>query len=165
MEESPSQHSNRGETSLCTYPALVADTLRPGAADANANNMGRRVVEALGQANKLLVAHLLDELIDGHCVDKLVVCNGGAVAQGDDLVLGINLGDLALLAVPLLLLGERVGDGNPDATSSVSGREAESVVGAPVAGNLVQNDVPDDGLDIRGSDTLSQPLTLHLGPV
>lgn len=145
-----------------THPALVADALWALATDTNANDVGRGVEEALGELDELLVAHLLDEVVDRHGVDELAVANGGAISEVDNLLLSIDLGDLALLAEALLLLGQSVGDGDPDTASAVAGRESESGVGAPVAGNLVQDDVLGDRLDIGSGDTLTEPLALHL---
>ena len=124
--------------------------------------MGRRVVEALGKGDQLLVAHLLNEVVHGHGVDQLAVADGRAVLEGDGFLGGIDLGDLALLAVPLLLLREGVGHGNPDATGPVPRGKSEGGVGAPVAGDLIENDVLGDQLDIRSRNTLTEPLALHL---
>ena len=145
-----------------TYPALVTDALGAGATDTNTNDVGGRVVKTLGQADELLVAHLLNQLVNSHGVDELVIADGGAVLEADTLVVGVDLGDLALGTEALLLLGDGLGNGNPDTTGAVAGREAEGGVGAPVAGNLAQNGVAGDELHVGGSDTLAKPLALHL---
>lgn len=146
-----------------THPALVADALGALATQTDTNNVGRRVEQTLGQVDELLVLHLLDELVNSHGVDQLAVADSGAIAQSDNLIVGVDLGDLTLLAKDLLLLGQSLGHGDPDTTGTVTGREAESGVGAPVAGDLVQDDVADGVLDVGGSDTLAEPLALHLG--
>lgn len=143
-------------------PALVSDALRADTTQTNTNDVGAGVVETLGEADELLVAHLLGKLVDGHGVDQLVVADGGAISEGDNLLLGVDLGDLTLLVEALLLLGDGVGNSNPDTTSTITGREAESGVGAPVTSNLVEDDVLGDELDIRSGDTLTEPLALHL---
>lgn len=125
--------------------------------------MGGRVEETLGQGLELLVGHLLGKMVDSHGADKLAIANSGAIGERDNLVLGVNLGHLTLLAKTLLLLGQGIGYGNPDTAGTVTGREFEGGVGAPVAGNLVQDDVLGDGLDIGSGDTLTEPLALHLG--
>lgn len=145
-----------------SYPALVTDALRALAADANTNDVGGGVEEALGQGDEFLVAHLLDEVVDSHGVDQGAIANGGAVGHGDGLVGGVDLGDLTRLAELLLLGGESVGDGDPDTTGTVPSGESESGIGSPVTGDLVQDDVPGDGLDIGSSNSLSEPLALHL---
>ena len=124
--------------------------------------MSGGVEETLRKANKLLIAHLLDKVINGHGVDQLAVADSGAILEVDDLLLGIDLGDLTLLTKTLLLLGQSLSNGNPNTASAVAGREAESGVGTPVAGGLVQDYVLCDCLDIRSSNTLTKPLALHL---
>ena len=143
-------------------PALVANALGTLATETDADDVGGGVVQTLGEGDKLLVAHLLNKLIHGHGVDELVVLDGGAVTEGDNLLLSIDLGDLAVLAVALVLLGKGVGDSDPDTTGSVTGGEAEGSVRTPVAGSLVEDDVLGDKLDVGGSDTLTEPLALHL---
>lgn len=124
--------------------------------------MGGGVEKLLGKAHELLVAHLLGEVVDSHGVDQLAIANGGTVGEVDNLVLSVDFGNLTLLAEALLLLGKSVGDGDPDTTGTIAGGEPEGSVGAPIAGNLVQDDILGDGLDIRSSDTLTEPLALHL---
>lgn len=67
-----------------------------------------------------------------------------------------------MLAIPLLLLGQSVRNGDPNTTGTVPGGEAEHVVGTPVAGDLVENDILHDFLHIGGSNTLAKPISLHL---
>ena len=143
-------------------PALVSDALRADTTQTNTNDVGAGVEETLGEVDELLVAHLLGKLVDGHGVDQLVVADGGSISERDNLLLGVDLGHLTLLVEALLLLGDSVGNSNPDTTGTVTGREAESGVGAPVTGNLVENDILGDELDIRSGDTLTKPLALHL---
>jgi len=149
-------------SSNTTYPALVTDALRTLAANTDANDVGRRVEEALGQLDQLLVAHLLNEVIDGHRADKLIVADRGAIAERDDLLLSIHLDNLALLAEPLLLLREGVRNSDPDTAGTIACREPEGGIGTPVTSNLVEDDVLSDQLEVRGSDTLAEPLALHL---
>lgn len=61
-----------------------------------------------------------------------------------------------------LFFGQGFGHGDPDATCSPIGGKAEGGVGSPIAGRLLEDDVPCDGLDIRGCYTLAEPLALHL---
>lgn len=143
-------------------PALVTNALGAFASQTNTNDVGGRVVQTLAEADELLVAHGLDQLVNSHGGDELLVLDGGAVGQLDGLLLGVNLADLTVLAESRLLLGEGVGDSDPDTTGTVASREAESGVGAPVTGNLVQNDVLGDKLHVGGGDTLAEPLSLHL---
>jgi hypothetical protein len=145
-----------------SYPALVTDALRALATDTNTNDVGGGVEEALGELDEILVANLLDEVVDSHGVDQSAIANGGAVGQGNGLLGGVDLGDLTRLAEALLLGGKSVGDGDPDTTGTVPSGESESGIGSPVTGNLVQDDVPGDGLDIGGSNSLAEPLALHL---
>lgn len=101
-------------------------------------------------------------MIHGHGGDESLVADGGAVLQLDSPVVGIHLDNLALLTEASLLLGDGVCDGNPDAASTSAGREAEGCVGAPVTSGLLKDDIAGDGLDIRSSNTLTEPSTLHL---
>src|SRR3569833_3436578 len=122
------------------YPALIADPLRPLASDADPDDMSGRVEKILGELHKLLVAHFFDQLVHRHGVDELPVLDRGAVLHGDELLLGVHLGDFARLPEPLLLLGESLGYGDPDAAQTIAGREAERGVRAPASGHLVQDD-------------------------
>lgn len=124
--------------------------------------MGGRVEELLGVVDELLVTNLLAQSINGHGGNELLVTNSGTIGQSDNLGVGVHLSDLSVLTEASLLLGESVGDGNPDTTGTVTGRETEGSVGAPVTGSLVQNDVGGHSLDIRGGDTLTEPSALHL---
>ena len=124
--------------------------------------MSGRVEELLGEANELLVADLLSKVVDGHGGDQLLVADGGAITQGNGLVVGIDLNNLALLTEASLLLGESVRNGDPDTTSTAVGGETESSVGTPVTSGLVENDIGRHSLDVGGSNTLTQPSALHL---
>lgn len=55
-----------------------------------------------------------------------------------------------------------VGHGDPDATGTTVGWEAEGSIWAPIAGCLLENDILGDGLEIWGCDTFTEPLALHL---
>lgn len=145
-----------------THPALVTNAVRAASTETNADDVCRGVVETLGDADELLAAHLLDELVEVHGGDELLVANLGAIGEADDLLVGVDLGDLTLLSEALLLLGQRVGDGDPDTTGTVPGRETESGVRAPVTSSLVQDDVLGNELDVGGSYTLAEPVTSHL---
>lgn len=61
-----------------------------------------------------------------------------------------------------LLLWQSVGDSNPDAARTTVCWKAEGGIGAPVAGGFLQNDILGDGLEIRRSNALPEPLALHL---
>ena len=76
---------------------------------------------------------------------------------------GVDLVDLGVVAVFCLGLWQCLCDSLPDTTGTVSCGEAEGSVGTPVSCGLVVNDVVDDALDVGSSDTLSEPLALHLG--
>ena len=143
-------------------PALVTDSLGTSATDTNTDDVGRRVEELLGQTDQLLVAHHLGKMINGHGGDELLVSDGGAILQGYCSVVGVHLDHGALLTEASFLLGDSVGNGNPDTTSTAAGREAESGVRTPVTGGLVQDNVGSHSLDVGGSDTLTEPSTLHL---
>jgi hypothetical protein len=118
--------------------------------------------EALGEGDELVVAHLLGQLVHGHGGDQLLVADGLAAGEGHGVGVGVDLLDLALLAEQGLLLGQGVGHGDPDASSAIAGGESEGGIGAPVAGDLVEDQVADGVLDIGSGDTLSEPLALHL---
>lgn len=143
-------------------PALVTDTVGTGTTQANTDNVCGREVETLGQSHELVVAHLLNKLVNVHGGNELLVANLGAVAEGDGLLVGIHAGNRTLLAEAHLLLGQSVGNGDPDATSTVASRETEGGIGAPVTCCLVQDDVLGNKLDVGSSDTLAEPVGAHL---
>lgn len=147
---------------MLTYPALVTNAVRAGTTKTNTNDVCGGEVETLGNGLQLLVAHLLDQLVHVHGGDQLVVADCAAVTHGHDLLVGVNLGDLTLLAKDLLLLGQSVGNGNPDTTGAITSREAEGGVGAPATSGLVEDDVLGDRLDSRSGDTLTEPVGGHL---
>jgi hypothetical protein len=144
-------------------PALVTNALWSLATETDTNNVGGRVEEALAEIDELLVAHGLNERIDGHGVDELLVVDDCAVVQVYLVAVGINLGDPAVVAVSCLGIWQCLCNSLPDTTGTVSCGEAEGGVGTPVSCGLVVDDVVDDTLDIGGGDTLSKPLALHLG--
>ena len=152
----------QAENSGKTHPALVTNAVRTRTTDTNTNDVSRGVEELLGVADEFLVTNGLGKVVDGHCGDESLVANGGAIGQLDGLVVGVHLGDRALLTEASVLLGDGVGDGNPDTTSTATSGEAEGRVGTPVTGGLVQDDVAGDGLEVGGSDTLTKPSALHL---
>lgn len=145
-----------------TYPALVSNALRTLSTNTNPNDVGGRVEELLGVVDELLVTDLLAQGINSHGGDELLVTDGGTIGQSDNLRVGVHLSDLSVLTEASLLLGESVGDGNPDTTGTVTGRETEGSIRTPVTGSLVQDDVGGHSLDIRGGDTLTEPSALHL---
>lgn len=151
-----------GQVHRSTYPALVTNAIRACATQTNTNDVCGGEVETLGDGLKLLVTHLLNQLVQVHGGNQLLITNGAAVAHGHDLLVGIDLGNLALLAEDLLLLRQGVGNSNPDATSAIASREAEGGVGAPATGSLVENNVLGDLLDSRSSHTLTEPVGTHL---
>ena len=143
-------------------PALVADSLRASATNTNTNDVSGRVEELLAQTNQFLVAHQLRKMINSHGGDELLVSDSGAILQLHSSVVGVDLDNGALLTEAGLLLGDSVGDGNPDTASTTVGREAESGVGTPVTCGLVQDNVGGHSLDVGSSDTLTEPSALHL---
>lgn len=143
-------------------PALVTDALRALTSDTDTNDVSGRVVELLGEGHELLVTELLGEVVNSHGVDKLVVADGATVGEVGNLLLAVNLGNLTLLAESLLLLGDGLGDSDPDTTGTITGGESEGSVGAPVTGNLVEDNVLGNKLSVRSGDTLTEPLALHL---
>ena len=145
-----------------TYPALVTNTLRASTTDTDTNNVGGGVEEVLAVANELPVTDGLDKGVDGHGGDEALVANGGAIRHLDGLVASVHLGNLALLTVASVLLGDGVGNSKPDTTSTAVSGETEGSVGTPVTSGLVQDDVAGHSLQVGGSDTLTEPGTLHL---
>ena len=143
-------------------PALVADAFGALAADADADDVGGAVEEVFGEGDEGLVAHFLDEGVDGHCINEFLVLDRLAVLEGDNLCLCVDGLDTTLLAEHLVLLGYGFGDSNPDGACAAMGREAEGGVGTPIARSFLENDILGDGLDIWGCYSLTQPLTLHL---
>lgn len=147
-----------------TYPALVSNPLRAFTSDTNTNNVGGGEEQSLAEVDQLLITHLLDKSIHSHGGDQLVISDSGAILKSNSLVVSVNLADLALVTEASLLLGDSVCNGNPDSTRSSVGGETEGGIGTPVTSGLLENDVLGHCLEIRGSDTLTQPGALHLIP-
>lgn len=143
-------------------PALITNALGARATDTNTNDVGGGVEELLGVADQFLVSHGAGKEVDGHGGNESLVTNGGAIGHLDSLVVGVDLDNAALLTEASVLLGDGVGDGNPDATSTATSGETESSVRTPVTGGFVQDNVGGNGLDVGGSDTLTEPSALHL---
>lgn len=143
-------------------PAFVADPLGAGAANANADDVGGGVEEVFAEGDEVRLVHFLDERVDGHGADEFLVGNGLAVLEGDYFAVGVNGFHGTVRTKLRLFLGNGVCYCNPNAACATVGREAESCVGTPVAGGLLEDDVLGHGLQIWSGDTLAEPLTLHL---
>lgn len=143
-------------------PALVTDSVGASATDTNTNDVSRGVEELLGKGDKLLVTHSLSKEIHRHGGNELLVADSGAIGELDGLVVGVDLGNLALLTETSVLFRKSVGNCNPDTTSTPTSGETESSIGTPVTSGLVENNIGGHGLDVGGGDTLTEPGTLHL---
>ena len=143
-------------------PALVTNALGALTSDTDTDNVGGAVEEALRQLLALLILHGLGQVVNGHGVDHLLVVDGGAVAEKDAVVVGVDAVHTAVLTEAGVLLGESVGNTNPDGTSAALGREAEGGVGSPVTGGLLEDNVLGDNLEVGCGNTLTEPLALHL---
>ena len=71
-------------------PALVTDTLGTAATDADTNNVCAGIEELLAEADKLLVCHCLDQSIDCHCANELIVLDGCTILELNSLGIGVN---------------------------------------------------------------------------
>lgn len=60
------------------------------------------------------------------------------------------------------ILGNGVGNRHPNTSSAISGREFESGIRTPVARNFVKDNIVGQCLEIRRSNTLSNPSGIHL---
>lgn len=114
-------------------PAFITDAFGALAADADADDVGGAVEEVFGEGDEGLVAHFLDEGVDGHCVDEFLVLDCLAVLEGDRLCVCVDGFDRAMLAEHFVLFGDSFSDSNPDSACAAIGREAEGGVGTPVA--------------------------------
>ena len=149
-------------------PALVADAVRALAADTDTDDVRRGVDElVLDRLLELVLGGLVDALevvheeVEAHGRHELLVLDRRAVVKVRDVAVRIDLGD-ALLELQLVL-GQRLGDRLPDTAGAVARRELERGVRAPVAGHLLVEGVGNDHLQVRRSDTLTEPLALHQG--
>ena len=124
--------------------------------------MSRRVEQALAEVDKFLVGHLLHQGIDGHGRDELSVTDRGAILQQHHVILGIDPLHASRLSESRLLLGQCVGDGDPDASRSTVGGETKGGIGAPVTCRPLKDDVLRHRLQIGSGHSLAEPLTLHL---
>lgn len=87
------------------------------------------------------------------------------ILQVNLLVLGIDLGNLAVLTKSRLLGLDRLGHCDPDAAGAAVCREAEGSVGPPVSSHLTKCDIADQKLDIGCSNAFSNPSGIHLEAV
>lgn len=85
------------------------------------------------------------------------------VLEQNLLLVGVDLGDGVLVAETSVLLLQGVGNGDPNTAGTTTSGETEGGVGAPVAGDLVVDDVGHEHLDVGSSDTLAQPGGVHEG--
>jgi hypothetical protein len=143
-------------------PALVANSLRPGTADADTNDVSGGVEKALAEINELLVPHALNEGIDGHGVDEFFVVDSCPVAKEYAMPFSIDELDTAVFTEASLCWRDGFGDLNPDVPSAAMGWEAECRVGTPVTGGLLEDGVLSDEFEVGGSHTFAEPSTLHL---
>lgn len=120
------------------------------------------VEEVFAEGDEFLVAHFFDEGVDPHGGNEFLVADGFTILEGDDFVVGVDFLDGPVGAKLGVLFGKGVGHGDPDATGTTVGWEAEGGVWSPVAGCLLENDILGDGLEIWGCDTFTEPLALHL---
>ena len=120
------------------------------------------VKELFSKLDTLVPVHLLDQRVDGHGADELLVMDVGPVFETNDLLVGINLVDGTMVAKSGLLLLERVSNSDPDAASTALGWETESSIRTPVASCFIENDVSGDQLQVGCGDTLTEPRGLHL---
>ena len=94
--------------------------------------MSRGVDELARSGPQVLgVVDDLDNLVQGHSGDERAVGDRGTVGEVSDLLVALDADDV--LVEGEALLGQSLGDGLPDSSSSVTSGEAESSVGSPVA--------------------------------
>ena len=127
--------------------------------------MGGGIEEVFGKRYKRFVAHLLNESVHGHCTDELFVADCFAIFEGDHFSICVDFLDSAMRAKHSLFFRYSVGNGDPDGACPAVCWETEGGVGSPVTGGPLHNDVLRHSLNIRSSDTLTQPLALHLKSV
>lgn len=106
--------------------------------------------------------HEVGEEVDGHGGDEAAVADGLTAGESDGFGVDIDLCDGRIWAEEELLLRKGVGHGDPNAAGAAPSGEAEGCVGAPVSGGFAEDYVLCDGLEVGGSDSLTQPFALHL---
>lgn len=112
-------------------PALVTDARGKDATDSDTDNVRRREDElARDGAEVLCLVDDLGDEVERGGRDHRAVRDGGAVRKVGNLL--VSLDTLDRLVEGEALLRESLGDGLPDTSSTVTGREAESGVGTPV---------------------------------
>ncbi len=125
------------------------------AADADADDVRGGVEEVFAEGDEGFVAHFLDERVDAHGVDKLLVVDGftgleyyyfGVCVDALDGPVGTKLG---------LLFWKSIRNRNPDVASTAVSWETERGIWSPVAGCLLQNDVLCDILEIGSCNALA----------
>jgi hypothetical protein len=143
-------------------PALVANPLWSGTADADTNDVSGGVEQAFAEVNEFLVPHALNEGIDGHGVDEFLVVDRCAVTKENAVPFSIDELDTAVFTEASLCWWDGFGYLNPDVASAAVGWEAECRIGTPVTGGLLEDGVLGDELEVGGSHTFAEPRALHL---
>jgi hypothetical protein len=137
------------------YPALVSNSCWSLTAKTNSDDMGGRIVKPFRKLDKFLLIHLLDEMINRHSRDELIIADSSSIGQSDDLLLSLDFLHCASIPETLLLRWKCVRDGDPDASCTITGWETEGRVGTPVAGYFVEDEVLGHQFDIGGCDALA----------
>mmetsp|Transcript_10143 Transcript_10143/g.27656 ORF Transcript_10143/g.27656 Transcript_10143/m.27656 type:complete len:447 (+) Transcript_10143:428-1768(+) len=131
--------------------------------DAQTNNVRARVKQTIdGVVGKLWPARELAHDIQWDGREQSLVLDSAPALQGDDLGILIQLDHLHLRSILLLLLWEELSDAFPDRPSASLLWESEDGIGSPVAFFLVEENIADRFAHIDGSNTLSEPSTLHV---
>lgn len=143
-------------------PAFIANAFGARAADPDADYVGAAIEELFCERDEGGVTDGLGEGVNRHRADQALIPNGGAICEFDFFFVGVDFCHCACLAEACLLLRQGLCHCDPDASCTVSSREAEGGIWTPISGSLFEDDVASDGLEIWGCHSFSEPLTLHL---
>lgn len=87
------------------------------------------------------------------------------IFQVSQLGVGIDPGHRSMGTKASILLCYSTCHSSPDASSTVSSRKTESRVRAPIPSDFIENGILREHLEVRSSDSLSYPGSIHLDMV
>ena len=136
-------------------PAL--EVVRVNTTQANAHDMGRRVVQFVGDG---VLPHHTQGQVQRNRRQQLLVANLPAVGESYALAIEVVAHHLAIVA--LFLFRQELRHFSPDAAGASFVWEAKNGVGSPARVILLRQHIPDDTRSVSRCHALPEPAALHV---